>query len=548
LYGGCLAIIDLNTLERHVERNVVQDQSINSLVYHDGYVYGSTSIYGGTGTAVRDDLSAKIFVYDVANRKKVGEFDLRDYIGGFEGNIGFISGIAADPNVAENGRFWGLVSETLFTFTYDVETGKFTAREEISYDKNTYNATNNKHWFPRPFRFDDNGNLYVSFESNGGLRRINTENTKDHERVMPYTPIHYVLGEDGNLYYLKSYSLCMYPLNVTEEDWAQADEVDQMILSIGNVTLDSEEKIIAARNAYIALDVKDKALVQKLYLLEEAEADLLELQIDQLPEAITLEHQTLLQGLQEKYDAMLDNQQRFVKNYDKLLEARNVLKVLLDKQAAAVVQEMIDSIKDLGELTLEHKDRIAEIRAAYNALTSHQKAYVDATALLEAEAIMAVLRAAEIERLKQLIASIGEVTLEDEPVIVEADSIFSWLTLEEREQVDGAALSSAKIQLAKLQKAAAAQVDALIGEIGKVGLFSGISISKARKAYDALPEGSKAYVSLIDTLLAAEKAFAPLRIVFWSGIVAIAAAGGIATVLVVNKRKAAKAKTEETVE
>ena len=107
---------------------------------------------------------------------------------------------------------------------------------------------------------------------------------------------------------------------------------------------------------------------------------------------------------------------------------------------------------------------------------------------------------------------------------------------------------TAKIQLIKLQKAAAAEVDALIGKIGKVTLFSGISITKARKAYDALTEGSKAYVSLIDTLLAAEKAFAPLRIVFWSGIVAIAAAGGIATVLVVNKRKAAKVKKEETVE
>ena len=40
--------------------------------------------------------------------------------------------------------------------------------------------------------------------------------------------------------------------------------------------------------------------------------------------------------------------------------------VLLDKQAAAEVQAMIDTIKDLGEITLEHKDRIAEIRAAYN--------------------------------------------------------------------------------------------------------------------------------------------------------------------------------------
>ena len=209
---------------------------------------------------------------------------------------------------------------------------------------------------------------------------------------------------------------------------------------------------------------------------------------------------------------------------------------------------MIDSIKDLGELTLDHKDRIAEIRAAYDALTSYQKTLVDATALLEAEAVMAVLRAEAIEPLKELIASIGEVTLEDEPIIAEADGIFSWLTLEERQQVDGATLSSAKIQLTKLQKAAAGEVDVLIGKIGKVTMFSGGAISKARKAYDALTEGSKAYVSLIDTLLAAEKAYAPLQIVLISSIVILVAAGGIVTTVVVSKRNAKKVKTEETVE
>ena len=548
-YGGCLAWVDLNTMERHVERNVVQDQTINCLVYHDGYIYGTSSIYGGTGSALRSDLSAKLFVYDVANKQKVAEFDLRNYLSGFNKNIDFIAGIAADPNIDENGRFWGMISETLFTFKYDVETGKLTVKEELSYAKNTYEIGGGRNWFPRPFRFDGEGNVYVAFNSNGGIRRINIENTSDNERVMPITPMHYVLGEDGNLWYLRGRGLFMYPLNVTEDDWAQADQVDQIILAIGEeITLDSEEKITAARSAYEALDIKDKALVQKLEVLEEAESDLMELQIADLPETIALEHQDLLNGLQAKYESMTPHQQKYVKNYDALEAAHRELRALLDAKAAAEVQALIDSIKDLGELTLDHKDRIAEIRAAYDALTSYQKTLVDATALLEAEAVMAVLRAEAIEHLKELIASIGEVTLEDEPVIVEADSIFSWLTLEERQQVDSATLSSAKIQLTKLQKAAAGEVDVLIGKIGKVGLFSGGAISKARKAYDALTEGSKAYVSLIDTLMAAEKAYAPLRIVLISSIVIIVAAGGIVTTVVVSKRKAKKVKTEETVE
>ena len=548
-YGGCLAWVDLNTLERHVVRNVVQDQTVNCVIYHDGLVYGTTSIHGGSGTTLREDLSAKLFIYDVDNKEKLAEFDLRDYISGIEGNIHYLSGIAADPNVDENGKFWGLISETLFSFTYDRETGKLSVKEELSFGKNTYPTGGSRNWFPKPFRFDDQGNLYLAFEENGGMRRINTNDISDNERIMPLTPQFYALGEDGNMYYVWGSALHVYPLGVTEEDWIQADKVDQMFLALPEeITLKSEEAIVAARAAYDALDMRYKALIQHLEILEEAEVELLELQIDALDETVTLEHETQIKGLVAKYKAMTKRQKLYVKNYEALKDAEKQLNILIDKKLAAEVQAMIDTIKDLGQITLEHKDRIAEIRAAYNALYTYQKIYVDATDLLAAEAILAELRAAEIERLKQLIASIGEVTLEDEPVIVEADSIFSWLTLEEREQVDGATLSSAKIQLAKLQKAAAAEVDALIGKIGKVGLFSGISITKARKAYDALTEGSKAYVSLIDTLLAAEKAFAPLRIVFWSGIVAIVAAGGIATVLVVNKRKAAKAKTEETVE
>ena len=48
-----------------MERNVVQDQAIINLVYHDGYLYGATSVRGGPGAADREDLSAKLFVYDV---------------------------------------------------------------------------------------------------------------------------------------------------------------------------------------------------------------------------------------------------------------------------------------------------------------------------------------------------------------------------------------------------------------------------------------------------------------------------------------------------
>jgi hypothetical protein len=250
--------------------NIVQDQTVNCVAYHDGLVYGTTSIHGGTGAPLRTDLSAKLFIYDVEKKEKVGEFDLRNYLEGFTKNIGIVYGIAPDPNVEENGKFWGMVSETLFSFTYNKETGKLSVKEELSFRKDVYPYGGGWSWFPRTFCFDDSGNLYVSFGAVGGFRRVNTKNPADNEMIMDYPTIYYTLGEDGNLYYLHRTALRMHPLNVTEEDWAQADKVDQMILALDEeITLKSEEAIVAARQAYEALDFTHKALIQKLYLLEE---------------------------------------------------------------------------------------------------------------------------------------------------------------------------------------------------------------------------------------------------------------------------------------
>ncbi len=531
-YGGCLAWVDINTLERHIERNVVKDQTINCIVYHDGYIYGTTSTAGGSGTAERPDLSAKLFVYDVENKKKVAEADLADYIPGLKTPIDWIYGIAADPKVDENGRFWGLVSETLFSFTFNKDTGKFSIKEEVSYDKQTYDTASGKNWFPRPFVFDEEDYLYLAFESNGGMRKINTNNVKDNTRVMDITPMYYALGSDGNIYYVQDQSLMMYPLNVTEEDWKIAEEMDTILKKLDpNVTLESEAAIAQARATYDALSWKHKALVQNVEILEFAEIDLLECKIDAIGE-VTIDSKDLIYGLMEQYESLSERYQRYVKNADQLKESYLVMNAILDKIEADRVQKMIDAIKDMGEITLEHEQAIRTIRAAYEELTTMQKSYVDITLLLKAETKIKALRQVRIDRLIQLITQIGDpVTLVDEPVITEAMEIYNWMYMDEREQVDYEQLIAANNALTKLQKAAAAEVDALI-ENGEY--------RAARKAYDALTEGSKQYVQYYDYLLEME---AQTRLITIIAIVAgvIVVAGGVTAFLLIRKRKKAKA-------
>ncbi len=354
LYGGCLAWVDLETGETYVERNVVQDQTINCIVYHDGLIYGTTSIYGGTGSVKRTDLSAKLFVYDVAAKQKLAEFDLREYMSGFTGNIEYIAGIAADPDVAENGRFWGLVSETLFSFTYDKKANELTVTQELSYSKTTYATGSGRTWFPKRFCFDGDDKLYLAFGEKGGMRRINTENTADNIRLRMPEPLYYALGEDGNLYYGINKTLYMYPLSISAEQWTAAEAVDQLIESIGTtVTLESASAVAAAQMAYDALSQEEKALVQTLDALEEAQAQLLELRIAQLPEIAVTEYKAQVLALYEVYQLMTDYQRSCVSNLPELFAAHDLCSdkfyaaagSLFDTAEAAVQAAVADGSK-----------------------------------------------------------------------------------------------------------------------------------------------------------------------------------------------------------
>lgn len=322
-YGGCLAWVDIATGETYAERNIVQDQTINCIVYQDGLIYGTTSIYGGTSSVKRTDLSAKLFVYDVAGKAKLAEFDLKAPLG-FEANIEFFSGIVADPNVP--GKFWGLVSETLFSFTYDMATNEITVKEELSYKKDSYNTGGGRSWFPKPFCFDGKGNLYLSFENNGGVRRINVKNVSDNTRLAIPSVLYYTLGKDGNLYYGVGETLYAYPLEVSDADWELPAALDQQIRAIGTpVTLDDASVILAAKEDYDQLDLAHKALVQCADVLERAEAALLDLQIQDLNNISPSVYKAQVLSLYERYRQLTDQQKSTIKNRPCLFVAYDAL-------------------------------------------------------------------------------------------------------------------------------------------------------------------------------------------------------------------------------
>ena len=557
LFGGALAIIPIDNLdERHVEENLIDTQSITSLAYGQGILYGGTSIAGGTSATRQPDdkTSAVIFAYDVANKKLLGQLDLREVFPELPDILPYIDGIVADPNVEENGRFWGMISETLFTFTFDKATGKFTVKEQLSFGKTKMPDNIGRHWDACNFDFDDEGNIYAVFHTVGGVQKINMEDPTQHERINCEIPRTFTLGPDGNLYYsLNHAELKMYPLDVTEEDWQAAEAVDDLILAIDKtVTLQSEAGIVAARKAYDALSLKHRALIQEYSLLLMSETDLLEAKIETIG-TVTLQSESLIKGMMAAYEAMPVKEQGYVKNYDKLNAAYIALQGLVNQREASRVQTLLNNtLASLGEITLEDEAAIKELRQAYDSLIFLQRELVDASGLLAAEAKIQVLRQEKVTYLQQLIASIGEVTLEDEAAITEAMEIWNWLDMYEREKIDMATLSAANKRLTQLQKEAAAAVDALINQIGDtITHDSKDAIAAARQAYDALTEGAKKYVKNLTILTEAETIYAELGlnptviiVLVVTAVVVLAATAAV--VLLMMKKKKATASAEET--
>ena len=110
------------------------------------------------------------------------------------------------------------------------------------------------------------------------------------------------------------------------------------------------------------------------------------------------------------------------------------------------------------------------------------------------------------------IAAIGEVTLESKDAIEAARSAYDALTEEQKglvENLDTLTAAEEALQ-ALLDEAAAKAVDEQIASIGEVTKDSKSAIEAARSAYDALTAGQKEFVTKLDVLIAAEKAYADL--------------------------------------
>lgn len=191
---------------------------------------------------------------------------------------------------------------------------------------------------------------------------------------------------------------------------------------------------------------------------------------------------------------------------------------VLSQREMTALQETVQAIEALGEITIEKGDAIREARRKYDSLSDALKEQVTNYEILTAaEGQYARLEKEELDKAAQVdnfIQSIGEVTLDSGETLRNAFELYEALSDFGKAHVQNYAQLLEKQQayekLLAASDAEAGAVVQMISELGEITLDSGPAILNARAAYDALSEASQAKVTNYSTLVAAEEAYAKL--------------------------------------
>lgn len=185
-------------------------------------------------------------------------------------------------------------------------------------------------------------------------------------------------------------------------DKENVQNVIDLINKIGTPTLNSDEAINAAWDAYNALTADQKELVTNHSTLQSATQEWNRLKaeeviklIDKIDEPVTQQSEKAVQEARAAYDKLSDNQKKLVNNYKKLTDAETALaKLNATEEDKKKAQEVIDRIKKLTNVTLDSEKDIQDARKAYDALSDLQKKLVENYDVLEAaERKLALLKA-----------------------------------------------------------------------------------------------------------------------------------------------------------
>jgi WD40 repeat protein len=186
--GGALAEYNVHNNKIENFTNVVKDHSIVSLLYHNGIVWGGTTIFGGLGVKPTQK-EGKVFAWDVNKKQKVAEFiPVEETMA--------ITSLVLGPK----GKIWGLADGVIFVF--DPSTKKIEKTKKLfEVDKNTTHI-----WRIGFLHLHPNGQMYGT--ANGEFFSINPKNME--VKVLKKGVGLLALDKEGTFYTRDSENLWSY--------------------------------------------------------------------------------------------------------------------------------------------------------------------------------------------------------------------------------------------------------------------------------------------------------------------------------------------------
>ena len=212
----------------------------------------------------------------------------------------------------------------------------------------------------------------------------------------------------------------------------KANEVSELINSVGKVSSISGRSIYSAFEKYNLLTDEQKTLVSNFDFLENAKQTYNQLQANNVIEAInsigvvTLQSEYRITIAQGKYDLLTPEQQKLVTNYDDIQFSR-------DEFSRLEVANVIDLIDAIGEVSLENTSLIEKAKASYDELTPSEQELV--TNYTKLEKFVKDLSTAEVNNVISMIDAISAGTIENEPQIIEARASYEKLDSGQRQEV-----------------------------------------------------------------------------------------------------------------
>ncbi len=308
-----------------------------------------------------------------------------------------------------------------------------------------------------------------------------------------------------------------------------AGKIYQIVEDGTGISLDSEEKILAARKAYDVLTREEKSYVENYAVLQEAEEALAALKkekadkeaaeeviatINALPDAkdLTLENQEAVANAGKAYRELTPDQKALVDadadgaTYEKLYAAEGVMAELLGDEAVRLVIEELTALPEAAEVTLEHEAALSAAYDHYMILTGEQQGMVDEALVKKLSDAIDQLNllkqeAAEkeaVDKVNELLNSLpseDEVLFADKTDIAAARTAYEALdTLKDQVSPDALAkLTAAENRLNTLQDEVNQVVD-LIDALPAVDELTPAhtdQVKAARDAYNALNNDQK---------------------------------------------------------